>query len=298
VLEVAHTRATLRIPTELRATARAAEHFLALVACHPEAAATMRYRSLRRLGAHVTRYLYALSSCDLTAADAALAECANVAETTHIKAAHLVVGMMRAGRALADGRLDDLADLLGALQRHVDPGEHSQALGLHGYFAALALARGEVVKPARVELPDVATLLGASRYWAHAVAGHARFYALTRRPAVAREALARIPAAELSRAPAQHGDLGLWWTLAETLCALRDRDAARPLYERMRPFASHVAVQPSFEYSGALAHQVGMLARLLGDETQARQHFREAIAINSKLGMTLQLARSERELRS
>jgi eukaryotic-like serine/threonine-protein kinase len=295
-LEVAHTRATLRIPTELRANALAAEHFLALLDRHPEAAATMRYRSLRRLGAHVTRYLYALNACDLAAADAAVSECARVADTTHIKTAHFVVGMMRAGRALGDGRLDVLEGILRDLQQHVDPAEPSQAQGWGAYFAALAIARGDIDKLARVELPDVSTMPGPSRYWVHMVTGLARIYAVTARPELARRALAHIPPAELSRAPAQHGDLGLWWTLAETLCALGDRAAAQPLYDRMRPFAAYIAVQPSFEYSGALAHQLGMLARLLGNEAHACDHFREAIEINSKLGMTLQITRSQREL--
>lgn len=78
--------------------------------------------------------------------------------------------------------------------------------------------------------------------------------------------------------------------LAEVYDALGEQGAAQRLYDRLLPYAELNAVTPSFEYLGAVAHYLGILARLLTRPADATRHLDAAKKINERLHMPLQLA--------
>ena len=107
--------------------------------------------------------------------------------------------------------------------------------------------------------------------------------------------LASVPRAALSGGPRQRGDLGTFCQLAETYCLVGDCDGAAQLLPRLEPFAELNAVGPVCEYRGAVAHYLGLLSALLGRSSDALKHFDRAEALNRKLQMPLQLARTQAE---
>jgi DNA-binding winged helix-turn-helix (wHTH) protein len=316
ILEVAHSRAILRDPTRLRQNAEAAAHFLDLAERYPDAAAGMRYRSLRRFGAHLTRYLSALTACDILGGEAALQQCQHIADASHVRAARFAVDLMQAGRALAHGRLSDVEGIIDSLSRRAGDEESlfdvvkgashragdEQARFETAAWASIAMsllrARGnlDVLSGLRFD-EDLITDLAASRHGLYLAIGSAELYALTGRLERARAILAQIPQSALARMPAQYGDLGALCSLVEICRAEDDLEGAEQLYDQLSPYAALNAVYPTFEYRGSVAHFLGILAHMLGRRSEATAHFQQALEINGKLIMPLQVALSERELR-
>jgi DNA-binding winged helix-turn-helix (wHTH) protein len=297
ILEVAHSRAILRDPSCLALNEAAAGQFLALAERYPEAAAGMRYRSLRPFGAYLTRYLCALTACDLAAADLALVHCAHIAESSHVRAARLGVALMRAGRALADGRLDDLQSMIPLPLGQATPELPSEGDAWAGYLGALLAARARLDPRGMTQtLASMSTQLGAATHRSYVLIGQARLLAKVGAHDQARALLAQLPADQLARMPVQYGDLGNLCALAEVAHLQADTRAAEALYPKLQRYAAYNAVGPSFEYSGAVAHFAGLLARLLGHD--ARALFQQAVDINGRLGMAGQRALSERALAS
>ncbi len=297
VLEAAHSRAILRDPTRLDESERAVEAFFELTERHAEAARGMRYRSLRRFGAYMTRYLCALTACDLSAADLALTQCQHVAETSHVRAARFATDLMRAGRALGDGRLDELQAMIPEfwLRTAVELPTESHAWA--GYYARLLGARGNIALLSKLNLDAVGGKPEpASKHDAYFAIGRAHVYARVGQLDAARALLTQVPASDLARMPVQYGDLGALCDLVEIHGALGDHGAARALYPKLEPFAHLNAVGPSFEYRGAVAYYQGLLARSLGHKSDAQRYFAQAREINQALGMPASAKDAEREL--
>jgi hypothetical protein len=297
ILEVAHTRAILRDPTQLAENLAAAEHFLELAECHPEAAARMRYRSLRGFGAHLTRYLCALTACDLDAADLVLDHCQQITESAHVRTAQFVVSLLRAGRALGDGRLLELQRLIPS-ERALEESELPMERAVwHGYKLALGEAQNDTCRFADAQLDQAgAARVRDSRFMAQAAMLRARRLALGGELARSRAVIAQIPQALRDRMPVHHGDLGALCALAEVLVAQGDLGAADMLYDKLLPYASLNAVCPAFDYRGAVGHFLGLLARLLDRQEAAAAHFQRALQLNRKLNMPRQLAWTEQAL--
>ena len=83
--------------------------------------------------------------------------------------------------------------------------------------------------------------------------------------------------------------------LAETACALPDREGAAELYERLAPFADRY-VQVIFAANwGSVQRVLGMLARVLGRHAEAERHFRAALDANARIGAVLMTAETQCE---
>jgi tetratricopeptide (TPR) repeat protein len=108
----------------------------------------------------------------------------------------------------------------------------------------------------------------------------------------ARALLASIAGEALACMPARYGDLGMLCFLAEIYDELEDTAAAAALYTKLLPYAERNAVGPAFDYDGAVAHYLGILAARLGQRERAEQHFVLAESINLHLRMPLQAART------
>jgi tetratricopeptide (TPR) repeat protein len=73
---------------------------------------------------------------------------------------------------------------------------------------------------------------------------------------------------------------------------LEDHERAKVLYELLRPYPNHNTPN-GFNYSvGSVSFFLGQLARLLGQTHAAVRHFEDAVAMNQRLGMVPQWART------
>jgi DNA-binding winged helix-turn-helix (wHTH) protein/tetratricopeptide (TPR) repeat protein len=298
ILEAAHSRAILRDPTRCTANAEAARRFLELSDRHGSTTASMRYRSLRRFGACLTLYLSAWTTGDLTGAEEAFQQCAGIARTSSVRAARFATELMRAGRALARGDIQTLGQIVS--EATPDTGSPTGALEA----TAWAAYRVALVEVAAAPVPspglDADVIIGIAsaltRHDPHVAIALAAFHVRVGQHDRARQLLDQIPEARFARMPVQFGDLGALCSLAEACELLGDRGRALPLYETLLPHAPLNAIGPVFESRGCVAHYLGILARQLGHDADARGHFEHAIAVNERLQMPLQRAKSERAL--
>lgn len=295
-LEIALCRAGLRDPTQLDEAKRALAHYRA-VAHEQRGLLAAPQRLLHDFAAELGEYVRALTACELHAADAAIERCRVIAQHSQVAAVALGVELMIAGRALADGRLDDLAAGVERLREG-----SSLAGGFSLVWASYALRLVEARDgfenlagfagdpPAGLDQLRPAQQMNA-RLWL------ARLNAKLGAHDKARSLLASISNEQLARMPVRYGDLGLLCFLAEIYCELGEKAGAATLYEQLAPFAERNAVGLAFEYNGAVAHYLGMLAALLQQPARAAQHFELAERINRRLSMPLQAALSA-QLRS
>jgi len=78
----------------------------------------------------------------------------------------------------------------------------------------------------------------------------------------------------------------LWLTtsvfVAEAVSLLGRRDAAQILYDRLAPYADYVASSRA-NFSGPVAHYLGLLAGALGREAEAEAHLEAALEISTRM---------------
>ncbi len=296
--EVAYVRMMLRDPSTLERNAEAASEFLALIDAESPEPNAIRYRTVHQLGVHVTRYLCAATACDVERADQAQAAIAELAETSHMRAAEVVLLMICAGRALAAGQLEELAALVtGSVAASNDTVAITEAL--RSYQLLLLEARGSMMLLEKIEpppLPDAAT--GTLRLRTDLALSQAYLYVRTGRLERAREMLGRVPRRDIERMPVLYGDLGALTGLARIYVELGDEPGMRLVYEKLLPFAGQNALLATYAYRGAVDHFLGMLAHKLGDPVRAREHLQAAVEINRHLGMPRQTSESEALLTS
>jgi hypothetical protein len=82
-------------------------------------------------------------------------------------------------------------------------------------------------------------------------------------------------------------DIGYLFTLgrlAQAAVALRRRDVAAALYDRLLPYATFCAVNGMSLGIGSVAYYLGLLARYLEKPAEARAHFEAAVATNDRIG--------------
>ena len=84
--------------------------------------------------------------------------------------------------------------------------------------------------------------------------------------------------------------------LAETVTVLGDTTRAEVLYSRLAPFDGLNSCIFDIISNGAVAHHLGLLSGLLGDERRAAAHLRDAVAFNDATGQRPAAARSRMEL--
>ena len=288
LFEVAVCRTQLRDPTRVDECRMAIANYRAVVRKYRHELVASELLQAE-LAVDLAEYTCALTACDLDAADAAIAHCRALAEQTQIATITLTVELMQAGRALGDARLDDLAATLQRVSENSGIAGGFSLVWNH-YLIRLIEARGELASLAAFDLeqhvPDLSELRPVQRmtgmlclaWLAQKLGAHD----------TTRRFMARVPADELARMPVRYGDLGLMCLLAEIYDALDDRGAAQDLYARLLPHAERNAVCTSFDYCGAVAHYLGILARRLGQKERAAHHFARAEAINGELRMPLQ----------
>ena len=297
LLEIAQCRAWVRDPSRLDESRKAIANYRALTRRYPHAMATYR-RLMWDFAVDFVEYLCAATSCDLAAADRAIERCRLIAEQSQMVHCVRVVELMQAGRAVGDGRFEDLEAIL---QRVSEGASLAGGLGLvwQNYVMRLVEAQGGFQNLAGFELSQLPRLDELRPN--HRMRGKlyaAWFFTKVGANFGARWLLSTIPEEQLARMPVSFGDLGLLCLLAETYHALGDDAGAEELYQWLLPHATLNAVLPSLDYCGAVAHYLGILAKQLGHHDRAAQHWQSAEVINQQLGMPIQLARTSALARS
>ncbi len=291
VLEVANCRASLRDPTQLEHGLLSAQHLRELLRQqHASSAATAR-RQMWTFSADLTEYLCALTVGDLAGTDQIAARVGALNRASRPVALNLLAEFMVAGRALGDGRLDALEQSIARMHELSD----RVAAGLSNvwryYSILLAEARGNLQVLAAL-IPSESTPIAASRNDRTMNLSFVWFLLKLGKPERARALLAQMPAHELARPPVLHGDLGVLCGLAEIYAALDDLAGAERLHAQLAPHAAANGVRPCLDYCGSVEHYLGLLAGTLGRTDEALERLERAQAINERLHMPLQLART------
>jgi tetratricopeptide (TPR) repeat protein len=295
-LEIATCRASLRDPSQLEHNALAARKLRVLLAQQSPKRFEIRMRAFAGI---MTEYLCALTSCELEAADAVVRRATELAGPEDVAAlqpvqTRLLVRLMMAGRALGDGRFEDLQRDITALRELCTLLSGQASLAWVMYTCLLSEARGDrqillnltSVSPPPMQAAQTRQNLYSAIFktWIYAKAG---------REDDARESLASISGAELARMPAEYGDLGLLCMLTEVHQTLGQIDGAEQLYHQLVPHAALNAVGPCLEYRGSVAYYVGVLAAMLGNADEAVRSAERARAVNARLKMPVHLARTQ-----
>jgi len=109
-------------------------------------------------------------------------------------------------------------------------------------------------------------------------------------------ALAAESPAALRRLPCDRDYLGTLGALARASLILQATDYARVLYELLSPYPEDFAVNLAFVCEGSVSQMLGMLARILGERSQARQHLKMAVALSEQAGLATCAADARLEL--
>jgi DNA-binding winged helix-turn-helix (wHTH) protein len=281
-------------------TDRAAVNLAHTLLKHHPRAVPAPHRAHWRFDVQFSRYYDALAAGALESADELAQRCAETARSSHVLVHRLVSEVLPLGRALGDARFEHverglatLRDTARQLSEASDEGGALGALLCSYYELRLAEARGSLPADVGEQLPSVvlARLKAPARItayiwlaWLAARAGnHERARALLR----------ELPADALARMPDAYGELGLLCFLAETYHALDERERAHELHARLIDHAALNAVGPCVDYLGSVSHYLGLLAALRGDLPEANQRLLHAEEVNRRLGMPVQLARSQ-----
>jgi tetratricopeptide (TPR) repeat protein len=83
--------------------------------------------------------------------------------------------------------------------------------------------------------------------------------------------------------------------LAETAVSLTDAPHTLPLYERLAPYHDRVAVSYSEVSMGAVSRYLGLLASTTGRRDDAARHFKDALAMNERIGARPWLAHTQED---
>lgn len=212
-----------------------------------------------------------------------LAEATNQPQSSWIVKAH------RACQLLLDGHLAEVEQLAGAcLMSGQRVGDHNALLtfGVH-----LTLVRVEQARAAEV--------LGVIRDYAvrypRIVGWRVLYcYALGRAGQVdeCRSEYESLRRSEFVLPDDLNWMVSMSW-LADTCHAFEDGEAARLLYERLRPYADRqVIIGYGIGCVGSVERCLAVLARTAGDDQAAERHFESALVANRKADATLPLLQS------
>jgi predicted ATPase/DNA-binding winged helix-turn-helix (wHTH) protein len=295
MLEVTMARINARDVFHREESRRAIASYRALALRHRHATDGGQYQ-LRSFSAALTSYLCALIEADPESIQHATRHIRVVAEESHVQGLHQVLEVLSAGRALAEGRLDDLSQAVQRLRARSDlPG----GLGLVWSWYALQLAAARSDQQSFEQLLELGELSVleriAPRQRNASMIGVARVFAKLGQHALARQLMSDLglARAELERLPEQYGDLGLLCSLVELRWELSDSSDLELLDARLSPHAKLNAVGIAFDYSGSVAHYLGILSLMQGRPGQAIQRLRLAREQNRRLDMPNQLAWTE-----
>ena len=108
----------------------------------------------------------------------------------------------------------------------------------------------------------------------------------------ARAGLSGFAASDFEDVPKDLSYLDTLVTLAHAVIAIGDRTLAERLYSRLALYPHYNTPNGLLWYQGSVSHVLALLAALRRNHTQAEQHFDDALAMNERLGIRPQVART------
>jgi hypothetical protein len=202
--------------------------------------------------------------------------------------------MLQSTRAISDGRLLDAQSCIERMREAAQIAGGLNTVWLYCQLLLLEAQDNRELLEQVVKHSDVAMIERLAPQ--HALGAFARSAALAARlgqTSAARVFLARAMSFDIARLPMTQGDLGVLCKLAEAHASLHDASCADALYAQLLPYADRNAVGIALEYHGSVAHFLGVLALLRGENEAAQQHLQQAISFNKKLPNPAFAARSQ-----
>jgi tetratricopeptide (TPR) repeat protein len=199
--------------------------------------------------------------------------------------------LIRAARALCEGRLDD-AERLG--QEALAAGQRAEAANAMQFYAAMVFHLRRAQERLGELAPAVLDL--AERYPALPIwrAGVALLHVSLGRDADAHAEIERLAGGDFADIRRDGNWLTTMTALADVCAALGHSAWSAALYERLLPFAAHtVVVEAMVAYLGPVAYYLGRLATVLRRWDAAAAHFDVAMQMNERFGATLLLAKTQ-----
>jgi tetratricopeptide (TPR) repeat protein len=202
-----------------------------------------------------------------------------------------LITMARGCLHMAAGRLDDAERVAEQALREGDAAsnptvplfagaQRGHVWWHHGRFEELARWLTDVVGG----FPMLAATLDCSLVITHAEAGQTE---------LARAHLARFAAEDFADVPRNPMWLMNMTSLADGCIAVGDVDAAKRLYPQLAPFARYNCVVVPVWVAHPVAHYMGGLAALLGDNVAARRHYEDALLLEARTGTRQWSARTQ-----
>jgi AAA ATPase domain len=231
---------------------------------------------------------------DLRAAAAELEAFARLSARVQQPRWEWYVPLLRAVRALVEGRLDE-AEALGT--RALEMGAAVDAPMAPQLFGALAVS----IRWTQRRLDELLDLVTGQADAHPARPGWlcARAAALVDagRPEEARAEVESLVGPDGVSLPHDTTFLSSCALLADTVARLRDAGAARTVYDALAPYARHNATLPSGGFLGPVARHLGVLAAAYGDAERAREHLAVArrIAERGHMGAMLDWIAADEE---
>jgi hypothetical protein len=204
------------------------------------------------------------------------------------------VPIWRGMRALLDGEVAlafDWADRAEEIQRRAQSDNAQTMVFTLRYAATVADGRASDTLPLLdAALPGVSGYAGAECFFAGA-------FAQAGRPDRARPLMDRRVAAGIDTLDKDSEFVEFVWQLGTAAVLLQDQSATRAAYDALEPYVTVWAVDGiGAAVFGVVAHQLGVLARHLGDLDGARRWLDQALDIHRAAGATGLMAATEAEL--
>jgi tetratricopeptide (TPR) repeat protein len=235
----------------------------------------------RILQGHHYRFIALLELGDMAGARAEVEAQARLAEELHQPTQLCYVATCRSTLAAFEGRWRQAETLTEEAFRYGERAERAMAT-IYRRFQLYVVRRAqrqldEVEAEIRASLDEFPTYVVFQCMLAH-------LHAEMERHAEARELFASLAARAFAQLPTNDEWVFGMALLADVAGFLRDAPASDVLYEQLLPYDGRNAVSAPDACIGAVARSLGVLAATSGRYDQARRHFEDAIAMNTRTG--------------
>ena len=245
--------------------------------------------------AHLWRCISFMEQGDIPAADLELEAQDQLAEELRQPAQLWFTEVVRAMRALLEGRFEEGERLA---QQALAIGQSAMGeLALSNFGVQLFVLRRAQGRLHELEggMKGFVAQYPAVPGWR---AGLAYLYAELGREAEARAELEHLAANDFTDLPRDYTWLLVVALVSEVCAFLADARRAATLYELLLPYAELNVVAAPAVCSGSAARYLGLLAATMSRWREAAQHFEEALKMNAKIGAKQYLANTQQDYAS
>lgn len=247
----------------------------------------------RLIQSHIYEFMSHIVACDAGAAEADVASADAVARELRQPAQLWLILGLKTMLAIAAGRFTDAQQLI---PQALSIGESAQpdAAIPHNVLQRYSLA--EFLGGLEELEPAVRALVADNP--ARPVFRCALVHLLVRlhRAEEARQELDELGSGGFAAVPFDQEWLFALSMVAEAAASLADSESAQVLYDMLAPWSQLNAVDVAEGARGSVSRYLGLLASTTGNWNEAESHFKDAIAMNERMGARPWLARTHEDL--